>query len=504
MAAASTLTEVSLPPKEPSSGGGSSNFSSSRLFSKIGRSPTSSRRHKPTTSQGSGSDTAPDPRPPITTPPIQTQGAQHSKRNQPRPGAQRQISSPDPSALLQLKELPNEAKHHSDATGDTTQQARVLLAKQPSNPPPQLIGTPVSAKAPVLGNMSLAPLTSEYYFPQQIASNGISVAVNYMYQQLHELSQKRIATLQYMRKAYEGKLYWFNTVQFSKKDIEKFPSHMPNRLSRRAINYFLLGISLPAVLDVHQMPHPNSTPQLSATLAMEYMKSLNTLLTEFDNYQEKHPVEGNHAGSLSRARLPSMFKRSGPIGRPRKSSTAPSLEIGAQISPPAVPDGPHHQMHHAGHPSIDTTASTTVTASSSATTLVNSQSMGIGRSVNSFSATATFPPPGPADAPNSSLLPNEAPYTHLLTPPLPFAPDFYVVFATLCDVLIDTYQRLLQMVNGPHVCSAAVADLFSKTDAKVRKVIVGGIVRDFEAASRENAKRELAGVQKVVLGGLMG
>lgn len=78
------------------------------------------------------------------------------------------------------------------------------------------------------------------------------------------------------------------------------------------------------------------------------------------------------------------------------------------------------------------------------------------------------------------------------------------MFATLCDVLIDTYQRLLQIVNGPSACSATLAELFSKTDAKIRKVIVGGLLKDFETTARDNAKKELAGVQKVVLGGLMG
>lgn len=312
---------------------------------------------------------------------------------------------------------------------------------------------------------------------------------------------------------YEGKLFWFNTVHFSKRDIERFNSHMPNRLSRRATNYFLLGLSIPAALDVHQMPHPGSPPQASLAVAMEYLKSLNTLLTEFENYQERHPTDGSHVGSLSRARLPSMFKRTGTTSRPRKSSTAPTAEIGAQISPPAVPDTPHHQLQHhqAAHPSIDTTASTVVASFSSATTTVNpvntsfsSSNGGLPANTQHFSATATFPPPGPQDAPNSSLLPHEAPYTHLLTPPLPFAPDFYTVFATLCDVLIDTYQRLLQMINGPNACNATVAELFSKTDAKIRKVMVGGIIKDFELASREKAKQELAGVQKIVLGGLMG
>ena len=312
---------------------------------------------------------------------------------------------------------------------------------------------------------------------------------------------------------HEGKLFWFNTVHFSKRDLDKFNSHMPNRLSRRATNYFLLGLSIPAALDVHQTPHPGSSAQASLAIAVEFLKSLNTLLTEFENYQERHPTDGSHVGSLSRARLPSMFKRTGTTSRPRKSSSAPLAEIGAQISPPAVPDTPHHQLqhHHAAHPSIDTTTSTAVGSFSSATTTTNpvntsftSNNGGLPANTQHFSATATFPPPGPPDAPNSSLLPNEAPYTHLLTPPLPFAPDFYTVFATLCDVLIDTYQRLLQMINGPNACNATVADLFSKADAKIRKLMVGGIIKDFELASREKAKQELAGVQKVVLGGLMG
>lgn len=281
------------------------------------------------------------------------------------------------------------------------------------------------------------------------------------------------------------------------------PSYTPNRLSRRATNYFLLGLSIPTVLDIHQPARPSESPQASSAIALEYLKSLNTLLTEFESYQERHPTDGSHVGSLSRARLPSMFKRTGTMSRPRKSSTAPSSEIGAQISPPAVPDTPHMHSHHAPHPSIDTTT-TAVTTNSSISTLVHMPFGGMASHQHDFSNAATFPPPGPSDAPNSSLLPNEAPYTHLLTPPLPFAPDFSIVFATLCDVLIDTYQRLLHIVHSPSACTATVSDMFSKADARIRRVMVGGVIKDFETASRESVKRELAGVQKVVLGGLMG
>jgi len=124
----------------------------------------------------------------------------------------------------------------------------------------------------------------------------------------------------------------------------------------------------------------------------------------------------------------------------------------------------------------------------------------------------TYPPPfnNPLhlDLPNSTLLPTETPYLHLVTPPLPFPPDFHTVFATLCDLLIDAYQRILSLVNSPAVCNLGsqqgLGDMFAKADARLRKVIVGGVVREFEVAAREAVKREAVGVQRVVLGGLMG
>jgi hypothetical protein len=99
------------------------------------------------------------------------------------------------------------------------------------------------------------------------------------------------------------------------------------------------------------------------------------------------------------------------------------------------------------------------------------------------------------------LLPGEE-YTHLLTPSLPFDPDFYETFATLCDVLIDCYTRVMNLINSPATCTPGVGEMFTKADAKVRKVIVAGVVREFEDWSRTSVKSEIAGVGKVVLGGL--
>lgn len=107
------------------------------------------------------------------------------------------------------------------------------------------------------------------------------------------------------------------------------------------------------------------------------------------------------------------------------------------------------------------------------------------------------------------LLPNES-YTYLQTPNLPFDPDFFSTFATLCDVLIDCYTKVLNMLSTPESVNAAgagvpsvVGDLFSKADARVRKIILAGVVREFEESCRQGVRGEVGGVGKVVLGGLM-
>lgn len=188
MAAGTTLTEVQLPPNTSTK---------DRFLQKIARSPTSARRHKAVPSQGS--DTLPEL---LNSTTGQTQGALNSQRHLPRPGFSRQISAPDAGVLHLPHTEVIEPKHHSDATGETAQQARAMLNRNT----PSIGGlsnsfSSISGKSAVQSNMS-APLVSEYYVPPAAtAANGHHPAINYMYQQLHELCQRRIATLQYMRKA---------------------------------------------------------------------------------------------------------------------------------------------------------------------------------------------------------------------------------------------------------------------------------------------------------------
>ena len=217
------------------------------------------------------------------------------------------------------------------------------------------------------------------------------------------------------------------------------------KLARRATNYLLLGLSIPTVVD------------LSSQTAIEFLRTLNALLSEFESYQQIHPSDGSTSTSLSRRGFPQMFKRATTSGnKGRRTSSA--AEIGLPM----------------GNDSAG----------------MKSANGGGGGEGGSF-------PMG-----ETELLPGEE-YTYLLTPSLPFDPDFYETFATLCDVLIDCYTKLMSLVASPKECSPVVAEMFTKADARVRKIIVQGVVKEFEDSSRAGVKSEVAGVGKVVLGGLM-
>lgn len=499
------MTETSLSQRDGSvsssnSGGGASGF-----LSKITRSP--SRRHKPLGSNGSIDATLS-----VTgsTPP----------RPRPRPGYTRTTTAPAAPVTLSAIKADIVARN-SDVTGASTAPSQTMfpigldvghsmasrapLQKSPSDPNTSTIN---GLKPPIADGFKAVPseldVTAALAMNGMLSNNAAAALANgpTLHGHIQEMTTKRIATLDYLRKAHEGRSFWFNTVRFTEADICKLPSYTVARLSRRAMNYMLLGMSLPIIIDVHPQSHAQSTASTMTAVAQDYLRSLNALLTEFESFQQLHPPDGSTASSLSRARIPQMFKRSGTIARPRKSS-GPVSEIGLPMqlpssSPPSMPEGGHH---HVSHASIDTTT-TGLTLSSTATTLV-SPSPSAPVSSGNFASASAFPPSGPFDAPNSTLLTNEGPYTYLQTPPLPFSPDFFTVFATLCDVLIDTYQRLMQILATPSACTPVVCDLFNKVDSRIRKVMISAVVREFESASRENVKRELMGVQKVVLVGLM-
>ncbi|KAI0452124.1 hypothetical protein F5B21DRAFT_354303 [Xylaria acuta] len=267
-----------------------------------------------------------------------------------------------------------------------------------------------------------------------------------LYTHIQDVSNKRISTLDYLRKAHEGRIYWLNTLLFNKPDLARMPYFDSRKLARRATNYLLLGLSIPVVIDLN-----SSTP-------LEFLRSLNTLLNEFDSYQQIHTENGVSSSSLSRARLPQMFRRPGGKGRRQSGAAGPEYA------------DPNNASFNKDGSAVNAAPATVI-------------NFGLGGEGN-------------------DLVAGEE-YTHLLTPNLPFDPDFFETFATLCDVFIDCYTRLVSLMTSPKDCTPMVVELFTKADQRVRKIILQGVVKEFEDASRTGLKHEVANVGKVVLGGLM-
>ncbi|KAH7362591.1 hypothetical protein B0T11DRAFT_85792 [Plectosphaerella cucumerina] len=263
--------------------------------------------------------------------------------------------------------------------------------------------------------------------------------------QIQDLANKRISTLDYLRKAHEARVYWFNTYQFDRNDLQRFPYLDPRKLARRATNYLLLGLSIPAVADLN-----SSNP-------FDLLRSLSTLFQEFESFQQLHGEAGASSSSLSRARLPQMFRR-GPAGKSRRSNSSAN-DIGIF------------------------TADEFSGGSGGIAGMQNANVVNFAHS-------------------ETDLYPGEE-YSLLLTPTLPFEPDYFETFATLCDVLIDMYTRVLSLMPSPAVATAPVAELFQKVDSRVRKIIIQGAIKEFEDQTRAHTKSEVANIGKVVLGGLM-
>ncbi|MCJ1355385.1 MAG: hypothetical protein MMC33_005376 [Icmadophila ericetorum] len=351
-------------------------------------------------------------------------------RVRPDPANSTPLSSIPPEKLLKLSEM-------GSLTVNTTSLKRVDELRSPSVPDHIL-------------NYSAGGYAGGFSGSSVSLSSGIGANPGAIYQHIQEMSAKRISTLTYLRKAHEGRVYWFNTLLFTKTDLLKLPSFEPKRLARRATNFLLLGLSLPPILDNN------------SSNAIDYLRALNAILVEFEAYQQVHPTDGSTSSSLSRARIPRMFSRTHTVTKGRRTSSAAEIGLPMNTSDPA-----------------DLKSMTSNNTSSSANA-----------SVISFGTS------------EQELLPGEE-YAHLLTPSLPFDPDFFETFATLCEILIDCYSKIATLVSSPASCVPNTYEIFNKADARIRKLLVANIVKEFEEAGRSGVKSEVAGIGKVVLGGLL-
>lgn len=71
-------------------------------------------------------------------------------------------------------------------------------------------------------------------------------------------------------------------------------------------------------------------------------------------------------------------------------------------------------------------------------------------------------------------------------------------------MLIDVYLTITRLVTTPEQCTPGVQNAFASADKRVRRLLVEGFVREVGEGVREGVRGEVAGVGRVVLGGLVG
>ena len=163
------------PPKEPSPSG---------LLAKFARSP--SRKHKPRPSSESIEAVVPVP-------------ASKPTRVRPRPGVQRTTTAPDaPVTWNGIKELPPKP---GDAKAPTPPEGNMEISgfalADPVRPPP-FKTVKRKDEVPDMPALNSAQLVQNLAVSQQF---GLQNNPNTLYQHIHDMSSKRISTLEYMRKA---------------------------------------------------------------------------------------------------------------------------------------------------------------------------------------------------------------------------------------------------------------------------------------------------------------
>ncbi|KAI5240860.1 hypothetical protein E4T42_08244 [Aureobasidium subglaciale] len=181
---------------------------------------------------------------------------------------------------------------------------------------------------------------------------------------------------------------------------------------------------------------------MNADNPLDYLRSLAALLSEYDTYQQLNSPD---ASIGARGRMGAMFKNGMRGVKGRRSSSAAIENLSESVESAQLDSLP-------------------------------------------------LPPISSGNLPE---------FAYLQTPSLPFDPDFHTAFATLADILIDTYSGVVQLLPNTESVGPGVGEAFGKADKILRKVLVQNAVQEIGDTTRREVRSEIGGLGRLVLGGLM-
>lgn len=249
--------------------------------------------------------------------------------------------------------------------------------------------------------------------------------------QVQEIIDKRISSLDYLRRVHGGKLCYLNTVQLSKQDFEQIywdenKQHPP----LNSLNYFYLGGSLNTLFEHNQ--HSLS----------DLLKSFVAMLKEYETLTGIHEnTPKNRIAGVGRR----LFR-----GR-LKSNTH------------------DHQTITENTLSLSTVKSRQQSSSNSSGNAISPVSSTFSGASSVISTTTTL---------------NGHEFHHLNVFHLPFIPDVYETFVSLCESLIEAYTQIKQIAKTQSVITHDCYELILKIDDKIRKFIISPTIKDIDTLSR--------------------
>ncbi|CAG8628876.1 9942_t:CDS:2 [Cetraspora pellucida] len=98
--------------------------------------------------------------------------------------------------------------------------------------------------------------------------------------------------------------------------------------------------------------------------------------------------------------------------------------------------------------------------------------------------------------PEDSSFQESGEYTYLLVPNIPFDLDYFQTFYTLCDMLVEVYNKLL--IGTSNIVAANFIESVLKVDGKFKKII-SQVSKEIDTLARNNLKEELRIIDPVIM-----